>query len=620
MCSLFRRSSASAILLAVGVTGSTLASTIISAPASAQINSSPTPTTPSDQATPPANQAPTTPSDQGTPPANLTPTTPSDQGTPPANLTPTTPSDQGTPPANQVPTAPQTSGTNFSDVGQDYWASPFIQALAARNVIAGFPDGTFKPDQPVTRAEFAALIQKAFNQNPVRQLSAGGFSDVSSNYWAAAAIQRAYEMGFMAGYPGNVFRPNQQIPKVQAIVALTSGLGITSSNASPDILTTYYTDASSIPSYALNNVVAATQTNLVVNYPDVKTLNPIGALTRADAAAIFYQALVKQGQMQPIASNVAASQYVVAGTSTGTPTTAQANTIVNIAASSNSFTTLTSLLQAAGLTDTLQQPGPYTVFAPTDQAFAALPKSTLEKLQRPENRDALVKILTYHVVSGALPAEQLTTGEQKTLEGSPVKIKTSRDNQVRVNKAKILQSNVQASNGVIYPIDKVLLPPDVKLSQLQGGGSNGGASDIDVGRATRGGSSYIGVGGNIGLTGNSDLGDGNFAVISKLGLTRNFSFRPGAVIGSNPVVLLPITYDLNRRSQGSFGLGAFSISPYIGAGIAIDTGNGADVAALVTGGIDIPLGSRFTVNGSVNAAFFDDTAVGITVGIGYNFR
>jgi uncharacterized surface protein with fasciclin (FAS1) repeats len=595
MCSLFRRSSASAVLLALGVTGSTVIPAIISAPTLAQ--TTPSPTTPSDQVTPPSTTSPTTP------------TTPSDQ------VTPSTP----------APATPPTSAANFSDVPPDYWASPFIQALAARNVIAGFPDGTFKPDQPLTRAEFAALITKAFaNQNPTRQLSAGGFSDVPPNYWAAGAIQRAYETGFMSGYPGNVFRPNQQIPKVEAIVALTSGLGLNNgSAASADTLSTYYTDASSIPNYALNNVVAATQANIVVNYPDVKSLNPLGALTRADAAAIIYQALVKQGQLQPVASNTPAAQYIVGGTSGGTQTgsTQTTNDIVSLAASSNSFTTLTTLIKAAGLTDTLQQPGPYTVFAPTDQAFAALPKGTLERLQQPENKDALVKILTYHVVPGALSSNQLTAGEQKTLEGSSVKVKASRDDTLMVNKAKVIQANVQASNGVIYAINKVLLPPDFKLSQLRRGGtaSNGGGSDIDVGRATRGGRSYIGVAGNIGLTGSSDLSSGNFSVISKLGLTRNFSFRPSAVIGGNPVVLIPITYDFTIRPGGS-NLGGLSFAPYFGAGIAVDTGHDGDVGALLTGGVDVPLGTKFTLNGSVNAAFLNDTDVGIILGIGYNFR
>src|SRR5579883_866912 len=589
MCSLFRRSSASAVLLALGVTGSAVVPTIFAAPSLAQT-------------TQPSTPSPTTPSDQGTP-STPSPAAPSDQGTP------STPS----------PATPPTSAASFSDVAQDYWASPFIQALAAKNVIAGFPDGTFKPDQPVTRAEFAAMIAKAFNPNPVRQLSAGGFSDVPSNYWAAGAIQKAYETGFMSGYPGNVFRPNQQIPKVEAIVALTSGLGLNNTAASPDTLSTYYTDASSIPNYALNNVAAATQSNLVVNYPDIKSLNPLGALTRADAAAILYQALVKQGQLQPVASNTPAAQYIVGGTSGGTQTgsTQTTNDIVSLAASSSSFTTLTSLLKAAGLTDTLQQPGPFTVFAPTDQAFAALPKGTLERLQQPENKDALVKILTYHVVPGALTSTQLTPGEQKTVEGSPVKIKT-RNNELSVNKAKVIQANVQASNGVIHAINKVLIPPDIKLSQLGRGGNAGGEKGL--GRATRGGRSYIGIGGNIGITGSSDLSGGNFAVISKLGFTRNFSFRPSAVIGGNPVVLLPVTYDLTPKPVGDLDGRAFAISPYLGAGIAIDTGNNGDVGALITGGIDVPLGSRFTANGSVNAAFLKDTDVGIILGIGYNFR
>ncbi len=491
-------------------------------------------------------------------------------------------------------------------------------------MIVGFPDGTYKPDQPVTRAQFAAMIQKAFsNQNSVRQLPPSGFKDVPSTYWGAAAIQRAYETGFMAGYPGNLFLPNQQIPKVQALVALTSGLNLNASGVTPDTLSTYYTDASGIPNYALNNVAAATQTNIVVNYPDVRTLNPQTAITRAEAAALLFQALVKQGQLQPLASNVAANQYVVGRSQSGTQTgSTTGNDIVALTASSNSFTTLTSLLKAAGLTDTLQQQGPFTVFAPTDQAFAALPKGTVDRLQLPENKDYLVKILSYHVLSGAVPSTQLANGDQKTLEGSSIKVKVpSKENQpIKINNAKVIQANVQASNGLIYAVDKVLLPPDFKISQLKGGtnasaGGNGGGPSI--GRATRGGRSYIGVAANFGITGDSALSDTNFTVISKLGITRNFSIRPSAVISDSPVVLVPITFDFAPRSYVPGGFPP--IAPYIGAGVAIDTGNDGDVGALITGGIDVPLGRRFTANGSVNAAFLNDTDVGIVLGIGYNF-
>ncbi|QSJ17974.1 S-layer homology domain-containing protein [Nostoc sp. UHCC 0702] len=519
---------------------------------------------------------------------------------------------QTTPPSTTPPT---TSTSNFSDVSSDYWALPFIQALAERNIITGFPDGTFKPNQSVTRAEFATLIQKAFNQNPVRQLSSTGFRDVPSNYWAADAIREAYEAGFLTGYPGDLFQPNQQIPKVQALVALTSGLGLSSSDNASTVNSTYYTDASAIPDYAVNNVAAATQANLVVNYPNLNQLNPQVSLTRAEAAAILYQALVRQGQLQALGSNVPASSYIVASNAGGTQTR---NDIVSLAASSSSFSTLTSLLQAAGLTDILQQPGPYTVFAPTNEAFAALPASTLEQLQRPENREVLIKVLRYHVVPGAISSSQLSTGEVKTAEDASVNIRVdSATNQVSVNEARVLQPGVQASNGIIYPINAVLIPPNLTVSQQPPNGT--GTTDVTPGRATRGGSSYIGVAGNIGLGGDTALGDTNFAVISKVGLTRYLSVRPSAVFGDDTVVLVPLTLDFFPRPVNPTGERTFPVSPYVGAGVAIETEDDTDVGLLLTGGIDIPLGSRFTATGAVNAAFMDDTDVGLILGVGFNF-
>ncbi|NJM69117.1 MAG: beta-Ig-H3/fasciclin [Scytonema sp. RU_4_4] len=511
------------------------------------------------------------------------------------------------PVSSQVTAPTTTPGTNFPDVAADYWAQPFIQALAARNVITGFPDGTYRPNQPVTRAEFAAMIQKAFNQNRVRQLSPGGFKDVPSGFWAASAITQAYETGFLSGYPGNLFLPNEQIPKVQAIVALTSGLGLTASTDATNTLGTYYTDANAIPSYAVNNVATATQANLVVNYPNVSVLNPLVPLTRAEAAAHLYQALVRLGQVQPLPNNVAAASYIVGRTTASTPTNTD---IVSVAASSSSFTTLTSLLKTAGLADILQQPGPYTVFAPTNEAFAALPQETLQRLQQPENREILIKILRYHVVSGDFNADKLVAGNLKTVEGLPLNVKVNGgSNQIAVNNASVIQPNIEASNGVIHAINQVLIPSDVSLKTQNGG------DDITPGRATRGVSSYIGVGGNIGLGGDSALAEGNFAAFSKIGLTRNISVRPSAVFGDDPIVLVPISFDLSQRGSGQ----GFNIAPYIGAGVAIETSDDADVAFLLSGGVDVPLGRRFTLTGSVNAAFLDDTDVGLMLGIGYNF-
>ncbi|BAT53272.1 hypothetical protein NOS3756_22310 [Nostoc sp. NIES-3756] len=526
-------------------------------------------------------------------------------------------------PGTTTPTeAPASTTSSFSDVSSDYWAQPFIQALAQRNIIAGFPDGTYRPNQAVTRAEFAALIQKAFNQQAVRQLSGSGFSDVPANYWASEAIREAYETGFLSGYPGNVFRPNQQIPRVQAIVALSSGLNLSTTETASGVLSNYYADASAVPDYAVNSVAAATQSNIVVNYPNIRQLNPTTSLTRAEAAAFLYQALVRQGQLQPLATNVAAANYIVGGTGT-TAGGVQGGTIVALAGSNSSFSTLASLIRTAGLADTLQQAGPYTVFAPTNEAFAALPAGTLEQLQQPQNRELLRRILQYHVVPGQLSASQLTSGQLTTADNVPVNVKVdSANNQIAINEARVVQPNIQASNGVIHAINEVLIPPN--LTSQQPGDNNQGQTpttdtNVTPGRATRGGSSYIGVAGNIGLGGDSALSEGNIAVISKIGLTRMLSVRPSAVFGDDTVVLVPLTLDFVPRTVEPTGETRFPVSPFVGAGVAIETSNDASVGLLLTGGVDVPLGNRFTVNGTVNAAFLDETDIGLLLGVGYNF-
>lgn len=189
--------------------------------------------------------------------------------------------------------------TTFNDVPANYWAQPFIQELAARDIIKGFPDGGFRPNDPVTRAQFAAMLNKAINKAPVR----GGvtFVDVASNYWAASAIQKSYTTGFMSGYPGNVFAPTQNIPRVQILVSLANGLNYTPSQSPESILQTY-SDAASIPNYARNSVAAATENRMVVNYPNVLFLNPNQTATRAEVAAFIYQALARSGQVTAIAS------------------------------------------------------------------------------------------------------------------------------------------------------------------------------------------------------------------------------------------------------------------------------------------------------------------------------
>lgn len=143
---------------------------------------------------------------------------------------------------------------------------------------------------------------------------------------------------------------------------------------------------------------------------------------------------------------------------------APAGTIIDIASGTPDLSTLVTAVNAAGLVDTLNGAGPYTVFAPTDEAFAALPAGVLDALLMPENKDTLAKILTYHVVPGKVMAADVTDGSIATVEGQPVTLSTS--NGVTVDGATVVTPDIEASNGVIHVIDAVILPPDVDISSL----------------------------------------------------------------------------------------------------------------------------------------------------------
>jgi uncharacterized surface protein with fasciclin (FAS1) repeats len=139
------------------------------------------------------------------------------------------------------------------------------------------------------------------------------------------------------------------------------------------------------------------------------------------------------------------------------PATAS-RTIVDIAGKSKSFTTLVTALKAADLVETLAGEGPYTVFAPTNAAFAKLPKATLAKLLKPQNKEQLKRLLTYHVVSGAVTSKTLKAGKVETVEGSSITVKI-KGKKVMVNNANVILADVKASNGVIHAIDTVMMPP-----------------------------------------------------------------------------------------------------------------------------------------------------------------
>lgn len=134
------------------------------------------------------------------------------------------------------------------------------------------------------------------------------------------------------------------------------------------------------------------------------------------------------------------------------------DTIVDVASGNDNFSTLVAAVTAADLAGVLSGPGPFTVFAPTNDAFAALPAGTVDSLLLPENKDKLISVLTYHVVPGRYPASSLVgkRGSLTTVQGGSLHVNGT--DGVKVNKATVIMPDVEASNGVIHAIDKVLLP------------------------------------------------------------------------------------------------------------------------------------------------------------------
>ncbi|MBE8968152.1 DUF3370 family protein [Nostocales cyanobacterium LEGE 12452] len=177
----------------------------------------------------------------------------------------------------------------FSDT-QSYWAKNCVQQLGERKLITGYPDGSFRPEATVTRAEAAVLMLNAFPDSLVKR-TATSFKDVPSNYWANKAISTAYQKGFFSGYTGGIFQPNQPIPRAQIIGVVAGGKNYSLISNPTQILQQYFNDAGQIPNYAQSSIASATINSIVVNYPNVKQLKPLQSATRGEVAALICRAL-----------------------------------------------------------------------------------------------------------------------------------------------------------------------------------------------------------------------------------------------------------------------------------------------------------------------------------------
>lgn len=194
---------------------------------------------------------------------------------------------------------------DISDVPETHWAYPFIQDMYEQGYLPDFPSGQFEPDKALTRAELAALLNRAFAADPAEQAPLN-FTDVETSYWAADAIDQVVERGFMSGYPDNSFRPDQQVPRYEVLVSLASGLNLAlPANSEP--LLQPLGNLAELPGWAQGKVAAAAENRLVVNYPEPNQLKPAQTATRAEIVAMIHQAMVLEGKLDPVES-----EYIVA--------------------------------------------------------------------------------------------------------------------------------------------------------------------------------------------------------------------------------------------------------------------------------------------------------------------
>ncbi|MGF1673594.1 MAG: hypothetical protein ACFCUV_07900 [Rivularia sp. (in: cyanobacteria)] len=219
------------------------------------------------------------------------------------------------------------------------------------------------------------------------------------------------------------------------------------------------------------------------------------------------------------------------------------------------------------------------------------------------------------------PSFSDASSEESNLSVNPELVTSNTDNQIPQNAAPVPGTTVTSSAELARQYQQTNLQyPQANLKPSIPASSDLAQADIDFGGSTRGGSSYVGIAGNIGLGGDSALGDGNFMVISKLGLTDILSVRPSIVLGNDTVILVPVTYDFSFEQVTDPFRERLPFAPYVGAGLALATGDDSQLSFLISGGVDVPLSDKFTATAAVNAAFFNETDLGLSVGVGYNFR
>jgi hypothetical protein len=197
-----------------------------------------------------------------------------------------------------APVTPVAAKPAFTDVPKQFWGEKYITELRNRGILNDFGDGKFDPNQSVTRGEYAKMLDRAFPDRAMVASPPSTFKDIPANYPRKEAIEKAVKTGFMTGYSPTKFAPNQTIPRYQMQISLAKGLQLPAP-ANPDTILSKYSDAGDMPKYARAKMAAAVSSGLTIKDDTPNLLKPAQAATRADAAATVYEALVKEGKIQP---------------------------------------------------------------------------------------------------------------------------------------------------------------------------------------------------------------------------------------------------------------------------------------------------------------------------------
>jgi S-layer homology domain len=192
---------------------------------------------------------------------------------------------------------PVSTAPKFTDIPKKFWGETYITELQKRGVLDDFGTGKFDPTKEITRGEYAKMLDRAFADKPVTATTAS-FKDIPTNYPRKEAVDKSVQLGFMSGYSPTKFAPNQVIPRYQMQISLAKGLSLPVPSSSDTVLSKF-TDAQQMPKYAREKMAAAIDAGLTIKDKTTDLLKPVQNATRADAAALIYEVLVKEGKIQP---------------------------------------------------------------------------------------------------------------------------------------------------------------------------------------------------------------------------------------------------------------------------------------------------------------------------------